>query len=467
MVDAYLSATDALRAFRDGTLSPVDLTRALIARAEATETLNAFSFTHFDAALSQARAAEARWRAGTARALEGFCVAIKDSGNVAGQPTSMGSLTASDAPQTSTSPVNDHVLAAGAICHARTATPEFSCAAVTHSRRWGVTRNPWDPALTPGGSSGGAGVALATGAATLATGSDIGGSIRIPASCCGVVGYKPPRGRNPVDPPFNLDPYCHTGPLARSVSDAALLQDVMCGPHPGDPQALAPAHRLSLAGGIQGWRIGYSLDLNLGPIDDIVRHRTLAALDVFRDLGATVSEIALPWQGVTEAALDHLRTIFAGSLAVELRDQPDRLTPYARRFAQEGAALPLHRYYDALDTAARAASDFGQAIDGFDLFLCPTTAVPAIAADHDQSRDTLRIGGAVVDPMLGWVLTHPFNMLSSHPVLSVPTGHAPCPTGLQIVGRPWRDDDVFCAGLAYETALGGWFAPDARPPDPS
>ena len=166
------------------------------------------------------------------RPLEGLCVAVKDSGHIKGQPTSAGSLLSDDTPQSQTSPINQRVLDAGAIVHARSTTPEYSSAVVTWSRRWGVTRNPWNLDITPGGSSGGAAATLAAGSSTLATGSDIGGSIRVPASCCGVVGYKPPRGRNPVDPPFNLDPYCHTGPLGHTVSDVMMFQNLLSGPAP-------------------------------------------------------------------------------------------------------------------------------------------------------------------------------------------------------------------------------------------
>jgi hypothetical protein len=255
----YLTATEAAALFRARKLSPVELLSAQIARAEAVEPeINAFTYRYFDDAMAAAKKAEARFMKPGARprALEGLSVAIKDAGHLKGKPTSAGSLTSDEAPQPATSPINDRVLRAGAIAHARSATPEFSCASVTHSRRWGVTRNPWAPALTPGGSSGGAGASLAAGTSTLATGSDIGGSIRIPAACCGLVGYKPPRGRNPIDAPFNLDFYCHTGPLARSVGDAMLLQNVMSGPHPLDPTMLPG--RLTLRDrdrDLRGWRI--------------------------------------------------------------------------------------------------------------------------------------------------------------------------------------------------------------------
>src|SRR5690606_34323438 len=139
-----------------------------------------------------------------------------------------------------TSPVNERILRAGGIVHARTATPEFSCAGICWSRLWGVTRNPWNHAYSPGGSSGGSGAVLAAGSAPLATGSDIGGSIRIPASLTGTVGFKPPYGRVPEEAPFNLDFYCHNGPMARTVADTILLQNVIAGPHNRDIATLRP-----------------------------------------------------------------------------------------------------------------------------------------------------------------------------------------------------------------------------------
>ena len=151
-------------------------------------------------------------------------------------------------------------MAAGGIIHARTATPEFSCAGFTHSRLWGVTRNPWNPEFGVGGSSGGSGASLAAGTSMLASGSDIGGSIRIPASFNGVVGFKPPFGRVPVEPPFNLDQFCHCGPLARTVADCALFENVLAGPHPSDIVSIRPKLEIPEAlEGIEGLRIGLCL----------------------------------------------------------------------------------------------------------------------------------------------------------------------------------------------------------------
>ena len=181
---------------------------------------------------------------------------------------------------------------AGAIIFARTTTPEFCLSGITTSRMWGITRNPWNTEWGPGGSSGGSGAALAAGLTTLATGTDIGGSIRIPAAACGVVGFKPPHGRNPDGPPANFDRFNHCGPMTRSVADAALMQNITSGPHPLDHDSLRQKVRLpSDASSIKGMKIAYSVDFDYVPVEPDVRANTMAALDVFRSLGAEVEEV--------------------------------------------------------------------------------------------------------------------------------------------------------------------------------
>lgn len=242
----YMSASAAIKQFKNKALSPVELLEALVKRSEEVQpAINAFTYQHFEEALDRARKAEMKYSNGRrVGVLEGLPIGIKDESYIKGKPTSNGSLILKDSIGKYTSVNNQRIMRAGGVIHARTATPEFSCAGYTHSRLWGVTRNPWNPEFTPGGSSGGSAASLAAGTSMVATGSDIGGSIRIPAAACGLVGYKPPYGRNSDDSPFNLDFYCHTGPLARTVSDAILLQNVLCGPHPKDISTLRPKLRL-------------------------------------------------------------------------------------------------------------------------------------------------------------------------------------------------------------------------------
>ncbi len=466
----YLSATEAVEKFRAKSLSPVELLEAHIARADAVEpVINAFTYTYYDEALEQARAAEASYASSEeTRPLEGLPIGIKDESYLAGKPTSNGSLTMKDYVPDTTTIVNERILEAGGIVHARTATPEFSCAVFCHSRLNGVTRNPWNPDFTPGGSSGGTAASLATGTSALCTGSDIAGSIRVPASVCGLVGYKPPYGRNPQEPPFNMDSYCHVGPLARTVSDTILMQNVMAGPHPADAASLWP--KLDLASsyeGIKGWKIAYSPDLGFFEVDPEVRRNTESALDVFRSLGATVEEVKLGWgRDCMEAAHGYLEHFFGNSLAPLLKNHAGEMTDYAREFAERGQASTADQFFRAQGAGGRMYSELGPLLEQYNVLVCPTTALPSIPAEFDHSRDTLSINGKGVEPMLGWVMTTPFNMLSRCPVLTMPSGVAGngVPTGMQIVGRTYRDDDVFQVAMAYEAEVGTWYVDSGRRP---
>lgn len=468
----YLPAADALRLFRTRKLSPVELMRAVIARAQAVEPkINAFTFKYYDEALEKAKAAEARYAKGRpVGGLDGLPVAVKDESYIAGQPTSNASYLLQDFVPDTTSPTNERLLEAGAIVHARTATPEFSCAAITHSRMWGVTRNPWNTAMTPGGSSGGTGASLAAGSTTLATGSDIGGSIRIPASTCGIVGFKPPYGRNPDDPPFSLDFYNHTGPLARTVEDCILLQNVMSGPHPRDIATVRPKLTLPTSfGGIEGWKIAYSVDLGIYAVDPEVRRNLETALAVFRDLGATVEAVDLGWdRSCFEAADAYLCHLFGSQMAIHAAAHRDKLNKYALWFADQSKNFSAIDFLKSLETAGRMYASLGPLLERYRLLVCPTTALPAVVADFDYDRDLpIMIDGKPEPHPLGWCMTPPFNTMSRCPVLSVPSGRASngVPTGMQLVGRTFMDEDVFQAAMAYETAVGGFYRDAASRPE--
>ena len=466
----YMSASEALRRFKDKSLSPVELMQAVIARAEATSRkINAFTYTHYDEALALARKAEAKYAKGARTgALEGLPVAVKDETYIAGKPTSSGSLIMGDHVAEQTSRDNERILKAGGIVHARSATPEFSCAGYTWSKRWGVTRNPWNTKFTPGGSSGGSGAALAAGSTTLATGSDIWGSIRIPSGCSGVAGFKPPFGRNPVDPPFNLDQYCQTGPMARSVSDLILMQNVVSGPHPLDIATLRP--KLTLPAkypGIKGWKIAYSPDLGMFEVDGDVAANTRAALDAFRSLGATVDEVDIGWNPAMLGELrKHLLHIFGTWMAGLLPEHSRKMTSYARAFAQKGAKSKPRDLLDAMENVSRMYATLGPLLERYDALICPTNAIAAVPADFDQSKDRISINRKSVDPMLGWMMTAPFNAMSRCPIVCVPSGRdrKGVPTGIQIVGRTYDDRRVFQAAMAYESVAGPWYQdPASRP----
>jgi Asp-tRNA(Asn)/Glu-tRNA(Gln) amidotransferase A subunit family amidase len=240
----YLSATKARRLFRSRELSPVELMCAIVTRTEQLEPrINAFTERLFDDALEQARKAEDAYLGKNGRVprpLEGIPVATKEKHGILGHTLTEGSLTRKDEIATENHPLVDRILEAGGIIHARTATPEFSIATYTHSRLWGVTRNPWNLDVTPGGSSGGAGASLAAGTTLLASASDIGGSTRIPAAFTGTVGFKAPYGRNPGYGPITADHYRGDGPMGRTVDDVIAFQNVLAGPDPRDHTAIRP-----------------------------------------------------------------------------------------------------------------------------------------------------------------------------------------------------------------------------------
>lgn len=466
----YMGAVEALRRFKARTLSPVELVRALIARAEAVEPrINAFGHRFFDRALAQARRAEERYgRSGARlRPLEGIPVVIKDETAIKGERTAFASLIHRENVDDHTAPPAERLLGAGAILLARSTAPEFSCAAVTHSRLWGVTRNPWNSDYTPGGSSGGAAAALAAGTTTIANGSDIGGSIRIPASACGVVGFKPPYGRVPDEPFFNLDWYCHAGPMARSVADCALVENVMAGPHPRDIVAIRPKLRIPpVLGEMKGRRVALSVDLGYFPVDPEVERNTRAAAAVFRSLGAVVEEVELGWTEAAYTAFDHhINAIFGTFLGKYLEKHADALTAYARSFAERARATRPADLLAAMETEGKMYERLGALFRRYEILLCPTLALPAVPAEHDPYGPELEIAGRRVSAWIGWCMTYPFNMMSRCPVMSVPSGRAAngVPTGLQIVGRPYDDVAVFRAAAAFERAQPWLDSPERRP----
>ncbi|GLW96760.1 amidase [Microtetraspora sp. NBRC 16547] len=466
---AYLPATEALRLFRSRELSPVELMTAVIERAEAVEPqVNALTERTFEEALLQAKQAEDAYRDGSARPLEGIPVAAKDEQPIAGRLARTGSLAFADNVADVTHPVIERLLAAGGIVHARTTTPEFCCAGFTHSKLWGITRNPWNLDYSPGGSSGGSGAALASGTATLATGSDIGGSIRLPAANTGTVGYKPPYGRVPVMPPFNLDHYCHEGSMARTVADCALMQNVIVGPHASDVVSLRPAVQIpDTLGDVAGMRIAYAPNLGDWPIEPDIAANTKAVADALRDAGAIVEEVevGLSRADVFQATMIHFGAIFGPSVARVAAEFGDQLNPYSLAFA-ETAAKAMGQgggFLSGLEMEAAIYAPIGELLDRYDALICPTTAAPGLLAGEDYVDTKLTVNGVELDDYLEYALTPVFNIASRCPVLNVPSGRASngVPTGVQIVGRSYDDATVFNVGAAVERVRPWAFRPES------
>ena len=465
----HLDAVTARRAFADLSLSPVELLHAIIRRAEAVEGdrttgVNAFVHRRFDQALQEAERAAATYvrlaRSGEpAPPLLGLPVATKEKHGIAGEPLEEGLLSRRGRRAADDHPVVRRVTAAGGIIHARTSTPEFSCATVTHSRLWGVTRNPWNLACTPGGSSGGAGAALAAGTTTLATASDIAGSTRVPAGFTGTVGYKAPYGRIPGLPPLSADWYRGDGPMARTVADCALLAGVLSGRHPldhatfGKPES--PMHlETAPADAVHGMRIGVSTHLGDYPVASEVVSHTLSVAKALQAAGAQIVDVVLPWTttGIMATLFAHLAQIFGPALETAARDSDD-LSQYTRDFMR--TAREAARRYSLLDSLAmdaRMQTELATAMSDVDVLLCPTSAVTSLPADQNFAGG-LTVGGRHLDHYWEGHLTSPFNVCNRCPVLAVPSGVAAdgVPTGLQIVGHPYDEATVFRVGAAVES----------------
>jgi aspartyl-tRNA(Asn)/glutamyl-tRNA(Gln) amidotransferase subunit A len=344
------------------------------------------------------------------------------------------------------------------VIHGRTTTPEFSIMTVTHSELWGVTRNPWNLDATPGGSSGGAGAALAAGMTLLATGSDIGGSIRIPASQCGVVGFKPPTGRVPSLPPFNYDAYCSDGPMGRSVADVALLQNVLAGPHVADPASIRPAYQLPAhPADVAGMKLALCINVGDYPVDDVIAANARAAADALRAAGAVVDEVTLPWtrDQILEIAWAHMSVVMGSFVSTLTPEALEVIMPYTREFA-ENATAPRD-YVAGLYSEVEFYLPLAALLEQYDALICPTVGAPMIAADATYVSDPIQIGDATYN-MYDAVLTMPFNINGRCPVLAVPSGVGPngVPSGVQIVGRTFDDATVFQVGAALEHELGLW-----------
>jgi Asp-tRNA(Asn)/Glu-tRNA(Gln) amidotransferase A subunit family amidase len=456
----YLSAAEAIAMFRQRSLSPVELMQAIADRSASLEPhIHAFTEAWFDDAMDAAWAAERRYRDGNARPLEGIPLAVKDELRLAGRRRTQASLIYRDRVDDESDVIIQRLLDAGAIAHAKTTTPEFCLLGSCHSRLWGITRNPWNLDVTPGGSSGGSGAALAAGTTILATGTDIGGSIRIPSALCGTVGYKPPYGRNPEVPVFNLDFYSHSGPMTRSVADAALMQNLISGIHNRDIASMRERVRLDTSppDDLAGWKIAYSLDLGFMEVDESIRKNTLAALDILRGLGAEVEAVEIDWdESIIEAAHSHWAHFWAGSMESVLDEHRDELCDYTVWFIENARRSTLRDFQASLESAVRMYDRFGPLMDEYDLFVCPTLMTSAVPNDSTWPENEVEINGRIVRcSEEHWSATYPFNTLSRCPVLSLPSGLAAngVPTAVQFVARSYDDQRVFSAALAYEQAF--------------
>lgn len=459
---ADLTATQMRRAFAAGELSPVEATEATLQRIdEADGSVNAFCLVDGEAALQQARESERRWqRAEPVGELDGIPTSIKDIFLTRGWPTRRGSRTVdpqqrwqADAP--SVARMREH----NAVFVGKTTTPELAWKGVTDNPLTGTTRNPWDTTRTAGGSSGGGSAAVALGMAPLTIGTDGGGSVRIPASFCGICTLKPTYGRLPHYPASPYGTLAHVGPMTNTVAETALLMDVLSEPDSRDWAALEPPSTSFLNGldaGVRGLRVGFSPDLGFASVDPEVADAVAAAAEVFTELGATV-ERAEP--GFTDPVEDFHVLWFAGAAkSIEhLGDaERDLLDPSLREVCEQALQYSAQDYLTAMNTRMALGQRMGAFHETYDLLLTPTVPIPPFEAGREVPP------GSSSPRWTSWSpFTYPFNM-TQQPAASVPCGFTSdgLPIGLQVVGPRHADGRVLRACRAFEQAR-PWSRPDA------
>jgi aspartyl-tRNA(Asn)/glutamyl-tRNA(Gln) amidotransferase subunit A len=449
----YTPATELLPLIRTRALSPVELTRAVLERIERLNPrLNAFCTVTPELALAAARRAEAAVMKGEPLgALHGIPFSIKDLALTAGVRSMSGSSIFEHRVPDTDAPFVRSLKAAGGVMLGKTTTPEFGWKAIGDSPLTGITRNPWDPAHTTGGSSAGAGGAAAAGLGPLAQGSDGAGSIRIPSAFCGIYGLKPSYGRVPMWPVSNNDYASHVGPMTRTVADAALMLAVMAGPDDWDRTSLEapPADYVAeLRRGIKGLRVAFSPDLGGLPVDAEVAAVVRDAVRAFAGLGGHVEEVD---PGFAESA-DMIRCLWsaheAGSYAQYLPGWRDRMDPGLVACIEDGLRYGVVDYIEMRGRKIAYWDSVRPLFERFDLLLTPAVSVPALPVgrinpDHYPQHRW---------DWLGWAsFSYPFNF-TGQPAASVPAGFTPSglPVGLQIVGRRFADLTVLQASAAFE-----------------
>ncbi len=447
-----LTAGELVAHYRSKRLSPVEVTRAALDRIAGLNPIyNAFVLVDEVRALKDARASEARWQRGApAGSVDGVPATVKDLIVTEGWPTLRGSRTIDPKqPWTEDGPPVARMKEQGAVFLGKTTTPEFGWKGVTDSPLTGVTVNPWDTRLTPGGSSGGAAVAAALGMGILHIATDGGGSIRIPAGFCGLFGFKPTFGIVPVHPHSPAGTLWHQGPIARTVEDAALMLSVIARPDARDWYQAPPLnidYREGLDDGVKGLRIAYSRTLGYARVDPAVAERVDHGARVFELLGATVEEIDLRLDDPIEIMQPLWEVALALAIAPMSSAQRLLLYPPLLALAESGFGLDALTYRKLEREREAFARRMCQLHQTYDLLLTPQLAVTAFAAGHEVPPGSNRTRWWEWSPF-----TYPFN-LSQQPAAAVPCGFTPdgLPVALQLVGNKYADALVLRAARAYE-----------------
>lgn len=451
---AFLPVTELLELYRHRKLSPVEATEAAIHQIERhNPQVNAYRLVDAEGALSQARKSEERYGRGDPKGrLDGVPTSVKDVFLTKGWPTLKGSKAVDpdqgweeDAPATAR--LREH----GAVLLGKTTTPELGWKGVTDSPLTGITGNPWDPTLTPGGSSGGSAAAIVLGMGCLTIGTDGGGSVRIPAAFSGLFGLKPTFGRVPWWPVSPYGPLAHAGPMTSTVADAALMLEVIAEGDPRDPYALPPKnidYLEAIEGGVDGVRVAYSPDFGYVKVDPEIEKNVSDAVQVFEELGARIEEVDPPF----DDPIDIFRVQWYAAAANALRSfdkaAHELMDPGLTEIAEEGSHYSAIEYLEAVGGRDELGVRMSEFHETYDLLLSPALPIPAFKAGREVPE------GWPQERWTSWTpFSYPFN-LTQQPAASVPCGFtgSGLPIGLQIVGARYDDALVLRAAHAYQRA---------------
>ena len=455
---AYMPATTLTRMILKKEISPVEVMKSCLERIdEVNPKLNCFCFTYPEEAMRKARTAEQAIASGQRTgALHGIPIAIKDLTATRGKTTTMGSHIYAHWVPDASAAIVEKLEAAGAIIVGKTTTPEFAYDGFTHSLLWGQTRNPWNPACTPGGSSGGSGAAVSAGCVPLAEGSDMGGSVRIPASFCGIFGFKPSLGRIPMDIlPSLYDNISHFGPMARTIDDIALFMGVAQGPDERDIQSITTPQNfyVPVPDDLSGFNLAFSMDLGHVEIDPDVQDTIQNALEMLLGAGAKITKVDLRWTPELQNIWNEYWKVFmAAYFGHHLEKWRERMDPNLVALIEGGMAISAVEYKRLEITRSIAWRKLSAILTRFDGLLCPVMTMGAPQVDA-TSLDFYKIENGRYH---GMDLTAVFNLFGQCPALSIPAGFnkKKMPIGLQVVGQRFNDYSTLCMGAAIDKILG-------------
>jgi aspartyl-tRNA(Asn)/glutamyl-tRNA(Gln) amidotransferase subunit A len=465
---AFVSAAELASRIRSRELSSAEIVEELLARIDRCRGLNAFLTVTADAARAQAREADREIASGRYRGpLHGIPVSLKDLFDTQGIRTTCGSRILAERVPSEDATVTARLRQAGAVLLGKAALHEFAYGVTTNNPHFGPTRNPWDPARIPGGSSGGSGAAVAAGLGPVSLGTDTGGSIRIPGALCGVVGLKPTYGRvsrHGIFPlAWTLD---HPGPLTRTVEDAALVLQAIAGPDPADPATLGhdvPDFTEALRRPVSGARLGVVADEYHQEMTDDVRAAFEEALGVLQSLGMHLESVRYPRP--EEATIAHTAIIMAEAATVHerwVRERPEDYGADVLARLRRGQFFSAAQYLRAQRVRALLMEEVGRLLRSHAALVLPT--VPFVAPRIGE--DTVPIRGRASDVRSTATRMTRLGNFTGLPAITVPCGFGAegLPVGLQIVGRPMDEATILAIAHAYERAT-AWHT--RRPPEPA